>query len=123
MKIEISLMTPAELKQIAERLNGQQAGSLERLSQLTAINKSILSRYASGERPITQSHALFIRALFYLHNGFPDLANDFTVMTRQPIMQRNRYPHYEDIKNKATLLDEIAQLKAKLAKIQKISDL
>jgi len=114
-------MTPEEFLLIANSLKGPRTGWLERLHQLTLIDKSALHRYGTGERTITQSHALFIRNLYFLHHGFPDLAGDITVMTRKPVTAHETYPVYEDIKDRATLLNEIRDLKGKIAKIHQIS--
>jgi transcriptional regulator with XRE-family HTH domain len=114
-------MNTEEFAIITQKLKGGRNGWIERVSELTGIDKPTLSKYASGERDITKPHALFLRQTYFLHCGFSDLANDLNVMIRSDISARNDLPVYSNIKEKSALLAEIKTFASGMKKIRKIS--
>ncbi len=95
---------------------------LDRLHQLTEIDKPTLQKYGTGDRPISNAHALFIRQMYLLNCSFPDLANDINVLMRQPTNGKKSMPVYDSIKEKSELKAEINSLRTSLRKIERIAE-
>lgn len=115
------LMVKEEFLLVVEDLKGGREGWLDRVNQLTEIDKPTLKKYATGERPISNAHALFIRQMYLLDKAFPDLSSDINVLMRQIINEKKSLSVYDDMKTKAKLMTEIKKLKAALAKIENMA--
>lgn len=116
------MMTQEEFIIIADKLKGGRGGWIDRVSDLTGIDKPTLSKYATGDRKITLAHGLFLRMFYFLQSGFPDLANDMNFMIRGHIDQVERYPTFNDVKDRAVLTAEIKKLEQSLNKIRDIAN-
>jgi len=115
------IMEKDEFLFLVKSIIGPHCHWLDRIAQLTAIDKATLQKYGTGERPIANTHALFLRQIYLLHVGFPDLASDINFLAHKPISRKNDAPEYNIIKEKAALMSDIANLKGALKKIGEIA--
>jgi len=115
------IMDSQEFNFLAENIAGSADRWLDRLHDLTAIDKPTLTKYASGDRPISNTHALFIRQMFLLQEVYSDLASDINVLMRKPAHEDNSLPSYDALAEKARLTAEVKRLKALLKRINDIS--
>jgi hypothetical protein len=111
------IMNSQEFNFLAENIAGNADRWLDRLHEMTAIDKPTLTKYASGDRPISNTHALFIRQMFLLQKVYPDLASDINVLMRKSAHEEHSLPSYDAIAEKVNLAAEVKELKSRLAKI------
>ncbi|NVK20533.1 MAG: hypothetical protein HWE30_17715 [Methylocystaceae bacterium] len=116
------IMDSQEFNFLAENIAGSADRWLDRLHDLTAIDKPTLTKYASGERPISNTHALFIRQMFLLQKVYPDLASDINVLMRKPVHEGNSLPSYDAMTEKVNLLAEVKSLEALLKRINRLTN-
>lgn len=116
------LMNEDEFFYLAKEIAGNVEHWLDRVHNLTAIDKPTLAKYASGERAISNTHALFIRQIYLLQKVYPDLASDITVLMRKPAHEEHSLPTYEELTEKASMAIELKKLKAALSKIKNVAD-
>lgn len=115
------LMNADEFSYLAKAIAGNVDHWLDRVHDLTAIDKPTLTKYASGERAVPNTHALFIRQIYLLQKASPDLASDLMVLTRKPTHEGNSLPAYEGVVQKAILTAEVKRLRSVLKRINEMS--
>lgn len=114
------LMKKEEFLFVVQKLAGGSAW-LDRVAQLTAIDKPTLKKYETGEREIANTHALFLRQIFLINKAYPALADDINVLMRKPVLGMEKLPAYQATQENSNLQSQVHTLKGTLAKIVKMA--
>lgn len=115
------IMEKDEFCFLVKSITGAHSHWLDRIAQLTAIDKATLQKYGTGERPIANTHALFLRQIYLLHVGFPNLASDINFLVHSPVTSKQSALEYDKIKEQAVLLSDVANLNSTLKKIEDLA--
>ena len=115
------LMNKEEFLFVVKKIAGGSAW-LDRVAQLTAIDKPTLKKYETGERAIANSHALFLRQMYLINKAYPALADDINVLMRRPVLDLQKLPNYQTTQEKSELQSQVHILKGTLAKIDKMAE-
>lgn len=115
------LMNIEEFVFVVQKLAGGSAW-LDRVTQLTAIDKPTLKKYETGERKIANTHALFLRQMYLINKAYPALADDINVLMRKPVLDMKNLPAYQATQEKSELQSQVHILKGTLAKIEKLAE-
>lgn len=114
------LMKKEEYLFVVQKIAGGSAW-LDRVAQLTAIDKPTLKKYETGERAIANTHALFLRQMYLLNKAYPALADDINVLMRKPVFDIKKLPTYQATQEKSELQSQVQILKGTLTKIEKMA--
>lgn len=105
------MMASEEFIHVTRQLAGRSESWLDRISQLTAIDKPTLLKYASGERAIANSHALFLRQMYLVQVAYPELSDDVNVLMRKPVGGAVDLPDYQAVQAASVLRQEVKRLR------------
>lgn len=114
------LMNKHEFLFVVQKIAGGSAW-LDRVAQLSAIDKPTLKKYETGEREIANTHALFLRQTYLINKAYPALADDINVLMRKPVLDIEKLPIYQTTHEKSELQNQVHILKGTLAKIEKMA--
>jgi hypothetical protein len=114
------LMKKEEFLFVVQKIGGISMW-LDRVSQLSAIDKPTLKKYETGEREIANTHALFLRQIYLMNKAYPAMADDINVLMRKPVLEIEKLPTYEATQKKSELQSQVHILKGTLAKIEQMA--